>query len=73
MAAPTATYSTLDLADYTADGPLKEGKLKLLLQNDQWFGTLHDHSGDTGDGGTIVTSNPIAVLLYGAELGAAFS
>jgi len=73
MPAPSATYSTLNTADYNADDVLTEANLLKLLQNDQWFGTAHNHSGDTGDGGTLAVADPKAIWFYSNPPGGAFA
>jgi hypothetical protein len=63
----------LNTADYTADSPLKEGKLLLILQDIQYLGTTHNHDGGTGDGGTLPTADPKAIWFYSNPAGGAFA
>ncbi len=42
-------------------------------QNIEYLMQTHDHSGDLGDGGTLVLSDPTAVWFFSAPLGSPFA
>jgi hypothetical protein len=70
MATPTTLWTPMSDTQFVAGLPLREGAVRAyLLQNLQWLGSTHDHSGDAGDGGTLTTADPKSIWFYGVEEG----
>ena len=66
MTAPTPVWNALVVEDFQAGDYLREGKLLDLLEDIYFLGLSHNHSGDSGDGGTLATADPKAIWFYGA-------
>lgn len=65
MPAPSAVWTVIDTAHWTAGQLVRKTRLlEQVLQNIHWLGTAHDHSGDSGDGGTIQTADPQAIWYF---------
>lgn len=62
---PSATWTTPDTELFEAGNALRADELLVhILQNLQYLGTAHDHSGSTGDGGVIAAADPKALWYY---------
>lgn len=65
MPAPSNTWTVIDTADWVAGSLVRKTRVLVdLLQNITWLGNSHDHSGDTGDGGTIETADIMGIWFY---------
>lgn len=65
MPAPSAAWTVIDTDDWVAGALVRKTKLlEQVLQNIHFLGTAHDHSGDSGDGGTIDTADPSAIWWF---------
>lgn len=70
MAAPTSVWTALDTADWVAGALIRKTKLlQQVIQNIQWLGTSHSHSGAPGDGAAIATADAKAIWFYGDNSG----
>lgn len=58
MTRATAVFTITTLEDFQEGDFLLEAKfLAQVLQNLEHFATVHDHSGDAGDGATLTTGD----------------
>lgn len=74
MARFTAAWTDTDLTEWQAGDGVRETTFKEQVgQNIEFLGQSHDHSGDSGDGGTLQTADPKAIWFYGQYDGAPFA
>lgn len=70
MARATATFSVTEATDFESGDLLRYDKfLAQVLQNLEFAAQLHDHSGDAGDGATLVDGNQKNIWYYGPATG----
>lgn len=66
MARFTATFNITEATDWEAGDFFRFDKFRDQVgQNIEFFAQTHDHSGDAGDGGTLVAGNYKAIFYYG--------
>lgn len=67
MARFTATFTVTEATDWEAGDFIRVTDFKEQIgQNIEFLAQSHDHSGDSGDGGTLATADPKAIWFYGA-------
>lgn len=68
MARFAATFTITEATDFEAGDFLRFDKFRDQVgQNIEYLAQTHDHSGDSGDGGTLATADPKAIWFYGHE------
>lgn len=74
MARFTAAWTNTETADWQAGDFVRETKVKEQFgQNIEFLGQEHDHSGDSGDGGTLQTADPKAIWFFAHPTGSPFA
>ncbi len=70
MARAAATFTITEATDWE-EGDFFEAAafLAQVLQNVEFFAQSHDHSGDTGDGTTLVAGDEKLIWYYGPASG----
>lgn len=67
---PSATWQNPDTDLFKAGDFIRTDEFEdNVLAPIYWLGTQHDHSGDAGDGGTMVTADAKAIWYFGAAAG----
>lgn len=66
MARFTATYAITEATDWDSGDFFRFDKFRDQIgQVIEYFATLHDHTGDPGDGATLPAADPKQVWYYG--------
>lgn len=73
MARFAATFTVTEATNWEAGDFLRFDKFRDEVgQNIEFLAQSHDHSGDSGDGGTLATADPKSIWFYDLE-GAPFA
>lgn len=72
MPEPVGTsWFTINTAHWLAGQYVRETRLlQQVLENLQYLAISHNHSGGTGNGGTITTADPKSIWFYSQTVGA---
>lgn len=74
MARFTATFTVTEATDWEAGDYLRYDKFRDQIgQNIEFLAQSHDHSGDSGDGGTLPVADPKYIWFIAAEDGGPFA
>jgi len=73
MAAPTATWTALDTADWDSGDGVYADKFLEVLQDIYHLATNHQHAGGTADGALLPTADPKYIWLLTPPIGSPFA